>query len=233
MAEDTTATEVPAAADEPVRRRETKRVYSQPVFYQSLTVQSMQAQRVMNRSFRAVTGSLFRIDVILRIISNPAAVDVVEKNVIDNIKKVAEELEKEISATKGLMEENGIDELPTYSSPETHEIEIKSPQIASFARLVARLDVLMGQIDTLWINGSILDNKQRSIATYQWQQRLIRLAGRIIGLEKRARIAAYNAGKRDEVDSEAPVDAHEADAKTVSEEAAEIDKETTDASIVA
>lgn len=231
MAEEATPeTATPAA---PVRKREARTVHSQPIFYQKLTVQSMQAQRVMNRSFRAVAGSLFRIDVILRIIGEQAAVDIVEKNVIDNIKKVADELEKEISASKGLMDENGIFQLPTYTNPEDHDIEIKSPQIASFARLVARLDVLMAQIDTLWINGSILDNKQRANATYQWQQRLIRLAGRIIGLEKRARIAAYNAGKREEVDTEAPLEAHEADAKAVSDEAAEIDKETSSEAVAA
>ncbi|MCZ5096726.1 hypothetical protein O5851_25075 [Escherichia coli] len=42
--------------------------YSRPVFKQVLKVNSLQAQRVMERSFERVSNSLFSIDVILRII---------------------------------------------------------------------------------------------------------------------------------------------------------------------
>ncbi|HHK9624166.1 TPA: hypothetical protein ACQZIR_003208, partial [Escherichia coli] len=37
-----------------------------------------------------------------------------------------------------------------------------------------------------------------------WQQRLIKLAGRIIGIEKRARISAHTKGKEGEVAQAAP-----------------------------
>ncbi|EOS8495043.1 hypothetical protein ACNPQG_005291, partial [Klebsiella pneumoniae] len=78
-----------------------------------------------------------------------------------------------------------------------------SPQVAQFAHLIRKLDTLMGIVDTLWLN-TVLTSKQRTDATYQWQQRLIKLAGRIIGIEKRARISAHSKGKEGEVAEAAP-----------------------------
>ncbi|EOW3238702.1 hypothetical protein ACOV3A_004568 [Citrobacter freundii] len=125
--------------------------YSRPVFKQVLKVNSLQAQRVMERSFERVSNSLFSIDVILRIIGEQDEID----------------------------------------------------QVAQFAHLIRKLDTLMGIVDTLWLN-TVLTSKQRTDATYQWQQRLIKLAGRIIGIEKRARISAHSKGKEGEVAEAAP-----------------------------
>ncbi len=96
------------------------------------------------------------------------------------------------------MEDNGIDMMPGYTNPNEYTIEINSPQVAQFAHLIRKLDTLMGIVDTLWLN-TVLTSKQRTDATYQWQQRLIKLAGRIIGIEKRARISAHSKGKEGEV----------------------------------
>ncbi|WP_458793715.1 hypothetical protein [Klebsiella quasipneumoniae] len=52
--------------------------YSRPVFKQVLKVNSLQAQRVMERSFERVSNSLFSIDVILRIIGEQDEIDQVE-----------------------------------------------------------------------------------------------------------------------------------------------------------
>ncbi len=49
--------------------------YSRPVFKQVLKVNSLQAQRVMERSFERVSNSLFSIDVILRIIGEQDEID--------------------------------------------------------------------------------------------------------------------------------------------------------------
>ncbi|MEI6268574.1 MAG: hypothetical protein WCP01_06800, partial [Methylococcaceae bacterium] len=52
--------------------------------------------------------------------------------------------------------------------------------------------------DTLWLC-QILTSKQCSVARYQWQQRLHRLARRIVSIEQRAHQAAYAQGRGEEV----------------------------------
>ncbi len=201
-----------AAANQP-RPNVSRPDYSRPVFKQSLTMNSLQAQRVMDRSFDRVSNSLFSIDVILRIIGEPGEIDQVEAVILELIAKVSEDLDKSNGQLKKLMDDNGIDGMPGYSKPSTYDIEISSPQVAQFVHLIRKLDGLMGIVDTLWLN-AILSNKQRTEANYQWQQRLFKLAGRIIGLEKRARIAAHAKGKENEVAQAAPAAAqHELDAE--------------------
>jgi len=53
-------------------------------------------------------------------------------------------------------------------------------------------------MDTLWLC-QILTSKQCSVARYQWQQRLHRLARRIVSIEQRSHQAAYAQGRGEEV----------------------------------
>lgn len=59
--------------------------YSRPVFKQVLKVNSLQAQRVMERSFERVSNSLFSIDVILRIIGEQDEIDQVETVILERV----------------------------------------------------------------------------------------------------------------------------------------------------
>lgn len=192
-----------AIVDTGTERPERGAPYSRPVFKQVLKVNSLQAQRVMDRSFGRVSNSLFSIDVILRIIGEQEEIDQVETVILEQIAKVSEDLDQASAQLSKLMEDNGIDVMPGYTNPSEYPIEITSPQVAQFAHLIRKLDVLMSRIDTLWLN-TVLSSKQRTDATYQWQQRLIKLASRIIGIEKRARISAHGKGKESEVAEAAP-----------------------------
>ena len=176
---------------------------SRPVFRQNLNVNSLQAQRVMERSFDRVSNALFSLDVILRIIGDQKEIDQVEEIIHGHIDKVSEDMTKAMDQLQKVMTDNGIEAVPGYSAPVNYPIEITSPQVAQFAHLIRNLDKLMSLVDTLWLN-SILSSQQRSDATYEWQQRLIKLAGRIIGMEKRARISAHTKGKDKEVAEAAP-----------------------------
>ncbi|MCA2447907.1 hypothetical protein LAZ54_26545, partial [Vibrio alginolyticus] len=86
--------------------------YSRPVFKQVLKVNSLQAQRVMERSFERVSNSLFSIDVILRIIGEQDEIDQVETVILEHISKVSEDLDKATAQLNKLMEDNGIDMMP-------------------------------------------------------------------------------------------------------------------------
>lgn len=188
---------------QPAKKERNSADLSRPVFKRVLKVNSLQAQRVVERSFKRVSDSLFSIDVILRIIGEQDEIDQVEGIIQEHIEKASVDLDTATNQLQKLMEDNGIEGTPEYTSPGQYDIEINSPQVAQFAHLVRKLDNLMLLVDTLWLN-SILTSKQRKDATYQWQQRLIKLAGRIIGIEKRARISAHSKGKKEEVEAAAP-----------------------------
>lgn len=185
-------------------QREEKVVYSRPVFAQKTTIYTLQAQRVVDRSLVRASYSLFSLDVILQVIGDRDQIDEVSDVVHGHISKASQDMGEKLTQMKALLEQHQITEQPTYTNPRELEVEITSPQVAQFLRLITQLDSLMAMIDTLWFHG-VLTSKQRTQAGLEWQQHLNRLASRIIGVEKRARIAANKQGKRDEVDAKAPV----------------------------
>ena len=211
------ATEI--VVDEQPKRRPRKRpdpveqskrieqVKSRPVFKQKLTVKTIEAQRVMNRSFDRAAYALFSIDVIMRIIGEQtdkrSEIDELETTIQDHITKVSDDMDKEIARFEKLMADNGIENEPEYTNPVEYSIEITSPQVARFASLTRKLDRFMVLSDSLWMN-AVLSNFQRTDGHYHWQQRVIKLAGRIIGIERFARIAARRSGRDAEISEAAP-----------------------------
>jgi hypothetical protein len=180
--------------------------YSRAIINRTIEINSLQAQRVMHRSFEKLKQSLFSLSVILRIISeDESEIETIDAYIDEHFVSVEKDLATEQARLKQVLDDNGIEDLACYSKPETYKIELDSPRASTFLRLVIQLDKLMLLIDTAWLCGEF-DDKQKKNATFQWQQRLIKLAGRIIVLEKRARSAATKKGKDDEVMAQAPVD---------------------------
>ncbi|EJB8349326.1 hypothetical protein MW326_001369, partial [Vibrio cholerae] len=86
--------------------------YSKPIFEQSFTINSLQAQRVVDRVFRRTVSALYGIDVILRIIGDENEIDEVEQIISQLIEDCAKAVDNEQSRLDKLMESNGIDEVP-------------------------------------------------------------------------------------------------------------------------
>ncbi len=179
-----------------------KPVYSRPVFKQTLTVNSLEAQRVTARIFERMQRALLSLDVILRIIGKQEAIDPLEALIGEQMSTLDRDFDQEAARLKALMDEHGIQAMPTYTHPAEYQIEISSPRAAQFASLIRKLDKLMGQMDTLWLN-SVLPSQQRLEANYQWQQQLFTLAGRIFSMEYRARKAVYGQDKTAESEDRA------------------------------
>jgi hypothetical protein len=66
-----------------------------------------------------------------------------------------------------------------------------------------QLDELVSYFDSLWW-ATVIKGMERSNETYKWQQMMFKLAGRIQGIEQRARRSASKQGKDALVDAEAP-----------------------------
>ena len=107
-----------------------------------------------------------------------------------------------ILLTSGCTNQRGAGQ-PDYTDPITFNAKISSPQVGQFVGLVRKLNALMISMDTLWLS-SVLSNKQRVDGNYAWQQRIIKLARRIIDIEIRARKSAKAKGKEAEVEQAVP-----------------------------
>ena len=185
-------------ADHTTQEKTARPAISRPVFERSIKIHSEQAIRMIRRSYGRLIRSLHAIDVTLRIVGHEQAIDDVEGIVSKMIGDCAEQLQQEKARLDKLCADNGIAESPRYTNPTDFKARITSPQIAQFVELIRLLDQLMIAMDTLWLC-QILTSKQCSVARYQWQQRLHRLARRIVSIEQRAHQAAYAQGRGEEM----------------------------------
>ena len=203
---------------------EVKSPYSRAIMHRTISLNSTQAHHVMNRSFNKLKRSLFSLSVIMPIISDDEEeVETIDAYISEQFAIVESELAAEVGRFGKLIEDNGIDERAEYSSPVNFEVVLDTPKAGAFLRMVSDMDQLMALIDTAWLCGE-LDNKQKKNATFSWRQRLIKLAGRIIGIERRARVAADRQGKGDIVEENAPIDNSEIDTE-MAEAAEEVPRE--------
>lgn len=217
------------------------KLQSRPAIKTTLELKSIQAQKVMNRSFEQVSKALFSLDVILRTLANAGGpkqaekMQTIENELSERFSATSNDLEKAKEQLDKLLEQNAIESTAaSYTDPKTFEIEITTPSLSRFIRLVVALDELIGKIDILWLNG-VLDSNQRTNASYQWQQRLIKLAGKFIG-ESRHAWVSYNKTKAEQADSASestePTEADlEAMAAVADEKPTEEDVETTETTL--
>ena len=196
---------------------------SRPVFERTFKVNSEQAIRVIRNSYERLIRSLYAIDVILRIVGQEQAVDEIETIVSSMIAECAEQLQQEKLRLEKLKTDNGITETPTYTHPREFVAKIASPQIAQFIELIRLLDQLMMIMDTLWLC-QVIDNKHCVDARYHWQQRLQRLANRIVTIERKAHREAYAQGHGEAVRLARQESGLIVDLETAAEEALVVDE---------
>ena len=194
---------------------------SRPVFERTIKINSEQAIRVIRKSYDRLIKSLYAIDVILRIVGAEQAIDELESIVSKMIGDCADQLQQEKARLDKIYTENGLTELPIYTNPQDFKAQITSPQVAQFLELIKLLDQLMIVMDALWLC-QILNNKLCSEAHYHWQQRLQRLASRIVTIERIAHRAAYEQGRGEEI----RLAREESGLQAEPEELSENDKET-------
>jgi hypothetical protein len=196
---------------------------SRPMFERTFKVNSEQAIRVIRNSYERLIRSLYAIDVILRIVGQEQAVDEIETIVSSMIAECAEQLQQEKLRLETLKTDNGITETPTYTHPREFVAKIASPQIAQFIELIRLLDQLMMIMDTLWLC-QVIDNKHCVDARYHWQQRLQRLANRIVTIERKAHREAYAQGHGEAVRLARQESGLIVDLETAAEEALVVDE---------
>ncbi|MBT3205219.1 MAG: hypothetical protein HOM14_03845 [Gammaproteobacteria bacterium] len=182
---------------------------SRATIERTVEFQSLQAQRVIDRSFMRLKGSFYSISVVLHILTDSdETVQEIDDYIDEKFIEIEQDLIDEQSRIKVILENDGIDTDVKYSNPRKYKLLIDSPRANNFLRLVSQLDKLMLLMDSAWIFNGISD-VQKKQESYKWQRRLMKFAAQIINLEIRARDAATKKGKEQEVNEHAPVDTSE------------------------
>jgi hypothetical protein len=173
-----------------------RRAFSKPVLDQTFTIHSQNAQYVLQRghSFLLVVRALYAISVVLRIIAEESDMDQIEALVSERIDAVARRLGDEHARLGKLAEDEGGVPAPRYTHPREVTLQLSSPQLAQYVRLIGLLDQTLMRLDGLWLAG-ILSNKQRKDATHDLRRLVYGLGREIIDLERRARASLTRAGK--------------------------------------
>jgi hypothetical protein len=173
-----------------------QRSFSKPVLDRTFTIHSQNAQYVLQRghSFLLVVRALYAISVVLRIVAEESDMDRIEDLVSERIDAVAKRLREEHARLKKLADDEGGVPTPRYTNPREVTLQLSSPQLAQYVRLILLLDQTLMLLDGLWFAG-ILTNKQRKDATHDLRRLVYGLGREIIDLERRARESAARAGK--------------------------------------
>lgn len=218
----TGAPEAPAKADSAKREAAAtqprpREKHSQPYFEQVLLLSTKQAHRVMERSFKALSGSLFRCEVILRIIGQEEKIDELETYIKTTLEAAEKDIADELERAEAVCEQNGVNTPATYTMVRNFTIQIKSPLIARYARVVVQLDRLIQMLDMLWLN-DLITSKERTNTTFAWQQRIVKAAWAIVRVERKARAEAHAKGHGETVEQEAPQADHDEDMSLLRED---------------
>ncbi|EIC24005.1 DUF1845 domain-containing protein [Thiorhodovibrio frisius] len=175
-----------------------KHAFSKPVLDQTVTIHSQNAQYVLQRgrSFVLVVRALYAISVVLRIIGDDDDMDQIEALVSERIGAVAQRLTDEQARLKQLAEGEGGVPVPRYTNPREVRLQLSSPALAQYLRLIVRLDQALMLLDGLWFAG-LISNKQRKDATHDLRRLVYGLGRELIDLERRARDSAVRRGQAD------------------------------------
>lgn len=161
-----------------------QRPYSRPVIERTVSLRTETAQRVMEREYARVENALYSLEVILRIIGKPEAVDAIEMNVNQLLMDCIRQVEAEQERFKKLMDDHGLSESPNYTQAREICVAVSSPQVGQYLLLVQKLDELIVRMDALWLMG-VLNNQQRADGAYRWQQTVLHMGRKIAELQRR------------------------------------------------
>jgi len=172
----------------------TKKDISQAFIEREITLKSRFSQGAYTRIYESVSGSMYLLGIVLRIIGTEEDSQAVESVTDSMIDEVSTELHAECERLGLLMENNGIEDMEaSYTSPMSVCAKITSPRGSRFLTMIEELDIIACRLDCLWLSNLISD-QQYSNAGYMWQRRIVRLANKIRSNTTRAIKSAQNKG---------------------------------------
>lgn len=166
----------PASGTKP--RKSTHVSVSRPVLQKEVTLQTLEAKRVFRRTFSYAAINLYAIDVLTNVMLGMEEHRKAATTVDEWMTAVKNSLAREAERVAVLYEQLDVRETVAYTNPEVFMAEISTPLATRYLHMIVQLDDLIQRVHVLCLIEAI-DNLGTQQRTYEWQQQLIRLAGRI------------------------------------------------------
>ena len=151
---------------------------SRPAIIKSLLLQSEQAQNVYRKSFRQLDRHAFSISIISRARMHQERAEAAEKNISKLFHEVDEDLDLHIERLKHLYQKVAAEEQTLMSNPLSVKAKITTRLSMEYLALIEKLDQFLCMFEPLVILGHI-SYEQRQTVTFQWQERMNKLATRV------------------------------------------------------
>jgi len=171
----------PRKPPRPRERRHLRVETGRAVLMRSVTLHTVEAKRVYKRTFEYAARNLYAIDVLTAKMLSSEKNEIMFKTVEDWLGEVRKDLQNEHERIITLYQQVDVQEHIHYTKPEVFTAEISTPLATRYLNLIVLLDEFLSKVHTLWLIDAIESSKSQ-VRTYQWQQRLIKLAGRFRAL---------------------------------------------------
>lgn len=152
---------------------------SRAMLTRDLVLWSEESQRIFRRTFKATERNLYAIDVLVSIKLGNEVNQKLLAIVETWMAQIRDDIQSERERVLILYNQLNITETANYSSPVRVRIEWATPIAKRYADMIQKLDDFLGIVNTLWLYDALPPVQNR---VYSWQQRFMRLAGRLRAL---------------------------------------------------
>lgn len=157
---------------------------------QTVTLNTLCAQRVFNRVYAEVSRNLYSLGVVTHVMSGDESFAEDLNNVVkDRFDELKGKLDDEVKRLETVWDDAGLTELPVYTEPQSVSNDVTTPMTFHFIRLLQTLDKVVTLLDGLWLTEEI-DVKQKLRMEYMWQKRILKFSNQLRELNNRARKAS-------------------------------------------
>ena len=185
---DTDTQSAPAAT----RARRTTAPKSHPYFTQTVALQSLHAQQVFERGFNVCASSFFMLAIVLPRLATVEQAREAQALADERFNTGFSELRTEAARLAQLADSHGIDMASmgmAYTAPQDLAAQITSPNAMRYVALIREFDKLVASFDALFLS-DVMPVADYSQNLYDWKRKLLRLAGDIRNISRRAMAGA-------------------------------------------
>jgi len=172
--------------------------HSQPIYFDSVLLNSEAAQKLFERIFLRVSNSIYRIEWLFRIINRDSASDEFREMIEQDIQAAYEAFETAEADANKLLKNNGIVQLPEYTKGKEFAYAITTPQANQLIGLIKKVDELDKIMSALWLTG-VIKTTQRYNYHASFRNKINKIGQRILEFERKTRSLINNRGNRNQV----------------------------------
>lgn len=151
---------------------------TRPVFKKQIILHSLQAQRVLKRTYGRLMTDLHTIGTICRIHATNEHADKLDVSVHALFDQLKLDIEKALSQADQQRSENGILDLPEYTRVIRYTVDITSPHCHKYLNIIGKQDQLNRVLDALMLT-DVMPERERDQQVYHWQRTVFQASNEI------------------------------------------------------